>query len=114
MKRSVIVVLTLTALLAFAPSAFACWKCNTTEGCVGTAVGVPGWNDCFFDGTTCHRIGGGCQGIAAQPDLASSYTVAAVHVVVETGSEKTPDLTADSQPVPLPEPQRVWMAAVGR
>ncbi|HEX7680040.1 MAG TPA: hypothetical protein VF713_18060 [Thermoanaerobaculia bacterium] len=111
MKRAAIL-LTLTALLAFAPSAFACWRCDTTQGCYGTDIGVGGWNDCFFDGT-CHKIGGFCQGIADQTPLAASYTVAAVHVV-EPETETAPDLTANSHRAPLPEPQKAEMAVVGR
>lgn len=110
MKRAAIL-LTLTALLAFAPSAFACWKCNTTQGCYGTDVGVPGRTDCYFDGA-CHMMGF-CQGFTDDTQLAASYTVAAVHVV-ETKTEKAPDLTTGPHQVPLPEPQEAEKATVGR
>lgn len=108
MKRAVLL-LTLTALLAFAPSAFACWKCNTTVGCYGTDVGVPGRTYCEFDGV-CHVMGF-CQGFADDTELAASYTVAAVHVV-ETKSETASALTADALQAPVPEPQETEKAAV--
>ena len=100
MKRAAIL-LTLTALLAFAPSAFACWKCNTTVGCYGTDIGVPGRTTCEFDGT-CHTSGF-CQGFSDETQLAASYTVAAVYVV-EVESSKALDLTVHAHPAPLPEP----------
>lgn len=107
MKRAAIL-LTLTALLAFAPSAFACWRCNTTEGCYGVPVGTPGWVDCEFNGT-CRRIGGFCQGFSDESELAASYTVAAVHVV-ETETAKTPDVTVKV----VPETQEVAKVAAER
>lgn len=110
MKRTAIL-LSLTALLAFAPSAFACWKCDTIQGCYGTEVGVPGRTNCDFDGT-CH-VSGFCQGFAAQTQLAASYTVASVRVV-ETETAKAADLTTKAQPAPLPEPQKAEKAAVSR
>jgi hypothetical protein len=111
MKRTAIL-LTLTALLAFAPSAFACWKCNVTQGCYGTDVGVPGRTNCEFDGT-CH-VSGFCQGFTDdETQLAASYTVAAVHVV-ESKTEKAQDLTANLHQAPLPEPQEVRQVAVER
>lgn len=105
MKR-IAILLALTALLAFAPSAFACWKCDTIQGCYGTEVGVPGRTDCEFDGA-CH-LHGFCQGFAAADDtqLAASYTVATVHVV-EPKTEK-------AQQAPLPEPQQAEKATVAR
>jgi hypothetical protein len=96
MKRAAIL-LTLVALMAFAPSAFACWKCNTTEGCYGTDIGVPGRTNCTFDGV-CH-VSGFCQGFTDDTELAASYTVAAVHVV-ETETAKTADVTPKTLPAP--------------
>lgn len=86
MKR-IAVLLTLTALLAFAPSAFACVKCNTTVGCYGTEVGEPGRINCEFDGT-CHLMGF-CQGFAPETEFADSYTVASVVVETEMVSDVT-------------------------
>lgn len=103
--------LTLTALLAFAPSAFACWKCDTIQGCYGTEVGVPGRTNCTFDGT-CHVMGF-CQGYAAQTELAASYTVAAVHVVA-TQTEKAPDVTANANQASRPASQKAETAAAER
>lgn len=108
MKRAAIL-LTLTALLAFAPSAFACWKCNTTVGCYGTDVGVPGRTFCEFDGV-CHLMGF-CQGFTDETELAASYTVAAVHVV-ETETEKASGLKTDPAQAPLCEPQKAEQVAV--
>jgi hypothetical protein len=110
MKRTA-VLLTLTALLAFAPSAFACWKCNTTQGCFGTDVGVPGRTFCEFDGA-CHQMGF-CQGFSGDTELAASYTVAAVYVV-EPETEQASDLTAKPDQAPLPEAQKADKAAVER
>jgi len=110
MKRAA-VLLTLTALLAFAPSAFACVKCNTTVGCFGTDIGVPGRTFCEFDGV-CHLMGF-CQGFSSETRLAASYTVAAVHVVEpETG--KAPAPTADPHRAQVPEPQKAEQAAAER
>lgn len=97
MKR-VAILLALTALMAFAPAAFACVKCNTTVGCYGTEIGVPGFTDCYFDGT-CHNIRPLCQGFVEEPQLAASYSVAAVHVV-ET--ETTKSATVEATPAPAP------------
>ena len=100
MKRTAIL-LTLIAVMAVAPSAFACWKCNTTVGCYGTEIGEPGRADCWFDGA-CHMTGL-CSGFAAVDEpLAATYTVAAVHVV-ETEIAKAPELDAKT----LPEPQEI-------
>lgn len=111
MKRAAIL-LTLTALLAFAPSAFACWKCNTTVGCYGTDVGVPGRTFCEFDGV-CHVMGF-CQGYAADDtELAASYTVAAVYVV-ETGTEKVAALATIADQAPVAEAQKAAKVAVER
>jgi hypothetical protein len=106
MKRAA-VLLTLTALLAFAPSAFACWKCNTTQGCFGTDVTVP----CEFDGV-CHLMGF-CQGFSGDTELAASYTVAAVYVV-EPEAEQASDLTARTDQAPVVEAQKADKAAVER
>jgi hypothetical protein len=109
MKRAAILV-TLTALLAFAPSAFACWKCNLVEGCYGTPVGTPGRTFCEFDGV-CHLMGF-CQGFTDETeDLAASYTVAAVHVV-ETETDKALALTTDEAQVPACEPQKAELVAL--
>ncbi|HEV7764200.1 MAG TPA: hypothetical protein VGQ76_04295 [Thermoanaerobaculia bacterium] len=92
MKRAAIL-LTLAALLAFAPSAFACVKCNTTVGCYGTETGEPGRINCEFEDGVCH-VSGLCQGFAAsETEFAVSYTVA--EVVVET--EEASDLTTNLQ-----------------
>jgi hypothetical protein len=107
MKHAAIL-LSLIALLAFAPSAFACWKCDTTQGCYGTDVGVPGRTNCEFDGT-CH-LQGFCQGFTDETELAASYTVAAVHVM-ETETEKAPAPTAKQ---PLPKPEKAEKAAAAR
>lgn len=88
MKR-IAILLALTALLAVAPSAFACWKCDTTQGCYGTDVGVPGRTICEFDGA-CH-MAGFCAGFVDDTPLAASYTVAAVHVVEVKTDAKTPE-----------------------
>ena len=93
MKRTALL-LTLTALLAFAPSAFACWKCNLSQGCYGTEIGEAGRNNCTFDGT-CHQSGF-CQGLTDETELAASYTVAAVYVV-DTETEQASDLKTDVQ-----------------
>jgi hypothetical protein len=99
MKRTA-VLLTLVALLAFAPAAFACVKCNTTVGCYGTEIGEPGRINCEFDGT-CH-VSGFCQGFAPETEFAASYTVA--EVVVET--EAVSDLAIDSQLAPVGDVQK--------
>jgi len=105
MKRTVLLLtLTLTAL-ALAPSAFACWKCDTVQGCYGTDVGVPGRTNCDFDGT-CH-VSGFCQGFTDEAPLAASYTVAAVHVV-DVKAEKALDAMTK---VPQPEPQKIEKVA---
>lgn len=106
MKRTAIL-LTLIAVMAFAPSVFAgCAQCNTTVGCYGAEQG---WVDCYFDGE-CHRIGGFCQGFAAVDEpLAATYTVAAVHVV-ETELAKAPELDAKT----LPEPQEIVKVVADR
>jgi hypothetical protein len=106
MKRAA-VLLTLTALLAFAPSAFACWKCNTTVGCFGTDVGVPGRTFCEFDGA-CHLMGF-CQGFTDETELAASYTVAAVYVV-DAETEKASAAKNDSNQAPQCEPQKAEKA----
>lgn len=99
MKRTAIL-LTLVAVMAFAPSAFACWKCNTIDGCYGTDVTVPGRTSCEFDGT-CHLMGF-CQGFAADEPLAATYTVATVRVVpAETA--KAPECDAKTLPAPATE-----------
>jgi hypothetical protein len=108
MKRAAIL-LTLVAVMAFAPSAFAgCAKCNTSVGCFGA---TQGWVDCFFDGE-CHRIGGFCQDFTGEEtQLAATYTVAAVHVVkTETAPVKAPKLDTKT----LSAPQEAEKAAVGR
>lgn len=111
MKRAA-VLLTLTALLAFAPSAFACWKCNTTVGCFGTDVGVPGRTFCEFDGV-CHVMGF-CQGFSGEDtELAASYTVAAVYVV-EAGTEKVADLTANADQATVAAAPKAEKVAVER
>jgi hypothetical protein len=102
MKRLAIL-LTLTALMAFAPSAFACWKCNTTDGCIGLDFGVSGRTNCSFDGA-CHMMGV-CQGFTDETELAASYTVAAVHVVTAE-TDKAPVAVATT----LPEPQKAEKA----
>jgi len=94
MKRTAIL-LTLVAVMAFAPSAFACYWCDTESGCYQLPETVPGRTNCWFDGA-CHYLGF-CQGFAAADEpLAATYTVAAVHVVEETA--KAPELDAKTLP----------------
>ncbi|MEO8380352.1 MAG: hypothetical protein ABI779_11865 [Acidobacteriota bacterium] len=106
MKHAAIL-LTLVAVMAFAPSAFAgCAKCNTTDGCFGA---TQGWVDCYFDGE-CHRIGGFCNGFTGEATpLAATYTVAAVHVV-ETETVKAPQLDTKT----LSAPQEAEKVVAGR
>ena len=80
MKRLPIL-LAVLLIVAIAPSSFACWNCDTTQGCYGTEVGVGGWTDCEFDGVTCHRIRPFCQGFRNSAPLSAQYKVSAVHVV---------------------------------
>jgi hypothetical protein len=111
MKR-IALLLIVAAVMVFAPSAFACWKCTTTTGCVGTDVGVSGRTNCEFDGV-CH-VSGLCQGLTAdQAPLAASYTVAAVHVVT-TGTETAASSATRSQQLPPTEPQKAEKVAAAR
>lgn len=115
MKRAAIL-LTLIAVMTFAPSAFAgCWKCNDLDGCFGA---TQGWFGCEFDKTGCHRIGGFCQGFTGEEEtqLAASYTVAAVHVVeTEPASVTAPAVTAPELDTnTLPAPQEAAKAVAGR
>jgi len=99
MKRTA-VLLTLVAVMAFAPSAFACWKCNLAEGCVGLDIGQSGRLNCDFD-TSCHTSGT-CQGFTSEQPLAATYTVAAVRVVpAETA--KAPECEVKALPTPAPQ-----------
>ncbi|HYI09087.1 MAG TPA: hypothetical protein VEK57_08440 [Thermoanaerobaculia bacterium] len=108
MKRASIL-LTLIAVMAFAPSAFACVKCNLQQGCYDPGFLEPGRTNCYFDGT-CH-MQGFCQGFTAEePQLAATYTVAAVHVV-EPETAKTPDATPEKT---VSEPQQAELAVAGR
>jgi hypothetical protein len=110
MKRAAIL-LTLTALMAIAPSAFACYKCNLQDGCYGTPVGTPGRTTCYFDAAGCHLMGF-CQGFTDETeDLAASYTVAAVHVV-GTETDKASALTTDEAQAPACEPQKAELVAL--
>jgi hypothetical protein len=108
MKRAAIL-LTLIAVMAFAPSVFAgCVKCNTTEGCIWAQQG---WVGCYFDGT-CHKVGGFCNGFTdEETQLAATYTVAAVHVVeTETDPVKAPELDTKT----LSAPQEAEKVVGGR
>ena len=114
MKRTAIL-LTLIAVMTFAPSAFAgCFKCNDLDGCFGA---TQGWFGCEFDKTGCHRIGGFCNGFAGdETQLAATYTVAAVHVVeTETASVTAPAVTApELEAKTLSAPQEAAKAVAGR
>ena len=107
MKRTGIL-LTLVAVMAFAPSAFACYWCDTQWGCYPLEETVPGRTNCWFDGA-CHFLGF-CQGFAATEEpLAATYTVAAVHVV-ETETATAPELDAKT----LPQSQEIVTVVADR
>lgn len=99
MKRTAML-LTLIAVMAFAPSVFAgCVKCNLTEGCIWAEQG---WEGCYFDGL-CHRVGGFCNGFTGEETpLAATYTVAAVEVIeTETDSVNAPE--SDTKTLSAPQ-----------